>query len=71
VHDERKKKKNKSKDLDNIDEEIIESSKDTLNPKVGKSNKKRTKCSYYNRGFYLECSCMVKTIDLMEEVLQQ
>ena len=71
VQDDRKKKKQKSRDLDHIYEQSIESSKETLNPNGGKYKKERTKCIYYNRGFHPKTYCMVKTIDLMAKVLQQ
>jgi len=41
-----------------------------MNPKGGKT-KESTKCIYCNRGFRPESSCMVKTIDFMEKMLQQ
>jgi len=28
-------------------------------------------CIYFNRGFHIDSSCMVKTIDLLAKVLQQ
>jgi len=55
----------------NQDEERIESSKETLNCKGGKSKKERKKCSYCNIGFHIETSCMVKTIDLTVKVIQK
>lgn len=68
----KKKQKNKGKmELYHIDEESIESSKETLNPKGGKTKKEQTKCSYCNRGFDPKSSCMVNTISLMAKVLQQ
>jgi len=57
--------------LDHIDEEIIESSKETMNPKGRNSKKERKKCNLCNEGFHPDISCMVKTIDLMAKVLQK
>ena len=58
---------------------------DQVNKKEGKQNstdesssskelkrkKEKTKCSYYNKGFHLETSCMKKTIDLITQSFEQ
>lgn len=43
----------------------------STNSKEKKDKKGKSKCSYCNRGYHPESSCMKKTIDLMAQTLQQ
>jgi hypothetical protein len=58
-------------DIDDMDDEIIESSKDTLNPKGGSYKKEKKKLNHCNKMFHPESYCIMNKIDLMEKVLQQ
>ena len=66
------KHKNKGKkDQENKKEGKQNSTDESLNFKASKGNKENKKCSYCNRGFHPKSSCMKKTIDLMEQTLEQ
>jgi hypothetical protein len=65
------KDKYKRKDHANLKKEGCSKPFTNASRSKGGNKRKGEKCTYYHKGFHPESTCMLKKIDLMNQILQQ